>query len=225
MNDIRSVLFTKQDLKYRDFHSKIVPDTKYDIIGVKLPEVRQLAKNIKSREDINAFISSEHFYYEEYLLHGLLLSKIKNENDFYSLFNSYLPFIDNWAICDTVAASIKTQAKNKELLYKNIRVWLNSEKVYTVRFGIVCLLNYFTTPEYYDDVINLILKVRTGEYYVDMAIAWLLSVMLITDYEKTKPLLENKTLPRFIHNKTIDKARDSFRIDQNKKEYLKKLKI
>ena len=136
-----------------------------------------------------------------------------------------MPFIDNWAICDSVAASIKKQAKNRELLYKNVLTWLKSDKVYTVRFGIVCLMNYFIDDEYADEILKLITRIKTDEYYINMAIAWLLSVMLIKKYEKTLPLIESKTLAPFIHNKTIDKARDSFRIDEKTKIYLKSLKI
>lgn len=225
MNNITEKLFEKQDLKYKTFHSKIVPDTHYKIIGVRLPEIRKIVKEINSEKEIYKFLDSKHVYYEEYLIHGLLLSKIKNEDEFYSRLNEYLPFIDNWAICDTASASIKKQAKNKELLYKNLLVWLNSDKVYTVRFGIVCLLNYFCEPKNTDNLIYIILKIKFGEYYIDMAVAWLLSVMLVKDYEKTARFLEEKTLPRFIHNKAIDKARDSFRIEKEKKEYLKTLKV
>ncbi|MBO4251442.1 MAG: DNA alkylation repair protein [Clostridia bacterium] len=216
MNNLRSALLSKQDLKYKSFHSKIVPDTKYEIIGVRLPEIRIIAKSLSS-EDFYEFINREHFYYEEYLIHGLLLSKIKDEKEFYDRLNDYLPSIDNWAICDTVAASIRKSVKNKDVLYNNIEKWLKSEKAYTVRFGIVCLLNYFNNVKYHDNIINLISNIEFGEYYIDMAIAWLLSVMLITDYDKIKTLLENQTFPQFIHNKTIDKARDSFRIEKKKK--------
>lgn len=225
MHRITEDLLKKQDLKYKKFHSRIVSDTKYEIIGVRIPEIRKIVKDVKSQEETYAFINSNHAFYEEYLVHGLLLSNIKNEDEFYALLNGFLPFIDNWAICDSVAASIKNAAKTKELLYNHVLLWLNSDKVYTVRFAIVCLLNYFCEPKNTDKLIDIILKIEFGEYYIDMAVAWLLSVMLIRDYEKTKPLLENKTLPRFVHNKTIDKARDSFRIEKDKKEYLKTLKV
>lgn len=225
MHKITEKLLEKQDLDYKKFHSKIVPDTKYEIIGVRMPEIRKIVKGVKSREEIYSFINIEHFFYEEYLVHGLLLSNIKNESEFYNLLNAYLPFIDNWAICDSVSASIKKAAKNKDLLYKNIIKWLNSDKVYTVRFAIVCFLNYFCESENTDNLLKIILKIKFGEYYIDMAVAWLLSVMLIKDYDKTASFLEQKTLPRFIQNKTIDKARDSFRMDKDKKEYLKTLKI
>lgn len=225
MNNIAAKLFEKQDLNYRTFHSRIVPDTHYKIIGVRIPEIRKIVKEINSEKEIYAFLNGKHTYYEEYLIHGLLLSKIKNEDDFCRLLNAYLPVIDNWAICDTVSASIKKAAKNKDLLYKNVLIWLNSDKVYTVRFGLVCLLNYFCEPKNTDKLIEIILKVKFGEYYIDMAVSWLLSIMLIKDYDKTESFLEKKTLPRFIQNKTIDKARDSFRIDKYKKEHLKTLKI
>ena len=218
-------LFSLKDEAYKEFHSKIVPDTKYEIIGVRMPKMRELVKRITRKEDIRSFFGEKHVYYEEFLLHGLLIAKLKNPDDVYPLLEDFLPTIDNWAICDTVASALKILAKDKERLLKNVRLWLASDKTYTVRFGLVCLLNYFTESKYSACAIELATAIKTDEYYINMAIAWLLSVILVKDYGSALPLIESRTLPKFIQNKTIDKARDSFRIPQDKKNHLKKFKI
>lgn len=226
MHSITEELLSKKDGKYKEFHAKLVPDTEYEIIGVRLPEIRKTVKNIVSDEEIFSFLRSEHRYYEEYMAHGLIIAeKIKNTDEIYSFLDDFLPRTDNWAICDTVAVSLKKLAKNKDLLLEKVKVWINSDRVYTVRFAVVCLLSYFTDKNYTSDTIKLVSGIKTDEYYINMAIAWLYSVILVKDYDGIIGLLESRTLPRFIQNKTIDKARDSYRIDKIKKEYLKTLKI
>lgn len=225
MHVITENLFAHTDNNYKLFSAKIIPDTRYEMLGVRVPVIRKIVKEAVANGDFLSFLTENHVYYEEFFAHGLLLSAIKDEREFYTQLIEFLPFIDNWAICDGVAASIKKQAKNKQLLFENVLVWLKSDKVYTVRFGIVCLMNYFIDDEYTDRIFGLITEIKTDEYYINMAIAWLLSVMLVKKYEKTVPLIEKKTLPPFIHNKTIDKARDSLRIDEKTKIYLKSLKI
>lgn len=223
--NIRQLLFDKQDLQYKAFHKKIVPDTQHEIIGVRVPELRNIVKNIKSKQDIYSFFNENHFYYEEFMLHGLFISKIGNTNEAFSYLNAFLPQIDNWAVCDITVSAIKNFAKNKELLYNYIKNWLKSQHAYTVRFAIVCLLSYYVEKKYLDKIFKIISAINSDEYYINMAIAWLLSVMLVKNYNETLPLIESKTLPQFIQNKTIDKARDSLRIDKDKKIYLKTLKI
>ena len=226
MHSITKDLLSKKDEKYREFHKKLVPDTKYEIIGVRVPEIRKIVKNTVSNEEIYSFLRSEHRYYEEYMAHGLIIAeKIKDIDEMYAILSDYLPKIDNWAICDTVAASLKKAAKNKELLLKNVKIWIKSTDVYTVRFAVVCLLTYFTDKEHTDNTIKIVSTIKTDEYYINMAIAWLYSVILVKNYDGIISLLESRALPQFIQNKTIDKARDSFRIDGTKKEYLKTLKF
>ena len=225
MHFITERLFAQTDNGYRIFSEKIIPDTRYKMLGVRVPVIREIVKDAVKKGDFISFLIENHLYYEEYFAHGLLLSAIKGETEFYKALNAFLPLIDNWAICDGVAASIKKQAKNRELLYSNVLIWLKSDKIYTVRFGIVCLMNYFIEDGYTDEILRLITDIKSDEYYINMAIAWLLSVMLVKRYEQTIPLIESKTLAPFIHNKTIDKARDSFRIDEKTKIYFKSLKI
>lgn len=225
MHNITKELLSEKDENYKKFHTKLVPDTEYEIIGVRVPKVKKIVKTVISFEEIYSFFKEKHHYYEEYLAHGLLIGKIDNTDEIYALLEDFLPLIDNWAICDTTVSALKKLAKNKELLLKNVRKWVKSEKTYTVRFAIVCLLAYFADKEYTKEIIKIVSEINTDEYYINMAIAWLYSVLLIKNYDDAVRLLESKTFPKFIQNKTIDKARDSFRIDKNKKEYLKTLKI
>lgn len=225
MIDIRNLLFEKQDLNYKTFHQKLVPDTKHEIIGVRVPELRKIANSIDDLSVVSSFLDEKHVYYEEFMLHGLFIAKIKDLDKAYSLLNEFLPQMDNWAECDITVSAIKNIAKYKDLLYNNVVKWLKSERVYTVRFAVVCLISYFTEKEYLDNIFTLMSAINSDEYYINMAIAWLYSVLLVKHYDQTLGLIESKTLPKFIQNKTIDKARDSFRIDDDKKIYLKTLKI
>lgn len=225
MHRITKELLSKRDIDYKKFNGKIVSDTHYEMIGVRVPEIRNIVKTVVSRKDAYSFFKAEHIYYEEYLAHGLLISKIDDKEEMYALLNGFLPKIDNWAICDTVAMSIKQLAKDKKTLYEHILIWLKSDLVYTVRFGIVCLLAYFTEKEYSDKIIAIISEIHSNEYYINMALAWLLSVMLVKNYDEYVGLIESKSLPKFVQNKAIDKSRDSFRISEEKKQYLKTFKI
>ena len=225
-NEITRLLFAHQDLKYKEFSEKLVPDTHYEMIGVRVPEIRKIVKNTLSYDEIYGFLNAEHFYYEEYMAHGLFIAlKIRNVDETYSLLDRFLPYIDNWAICDTVAISLKKPTKDKDAFFENALRWIKSDNVYTVRFGIVCLLAHFTDKSYTDKLTEIILGVKTDEYYINMALAWLISVMLVKDYEGSVGIIERKILPKFVQNKAIDKARESFRIGKEQKEYLKLFKI
>ena len=222
---ITEKLLSLQDERLKEFSKKIIPDTKKPILGVKIPKIREVVKSVPSLSDSMQFLKSNHTYFEEFMAHGLLIARFGVGEEGFAILNEFLPQIDNWAVCDTTATSIKKLAKNKNLLWQNVNIWLQSDKIYTVRFAIVCLLAHFTDKEYYKDVIRAVLSIKSEEYYINMAIAWLLSVLLVKNYDETVILIKNKILPRFIQNKTIDKARDSFRIAKDKKEYLKTLKI
>lgn len=224
MNKLLSELLKNKDEKYAEFNKKIIPDTKYKIIGVRIPALREMAKNTDEKTAIE-FLYLPHTYYEEYMLHGFLIAKIKDKVTAYSYIENFLPLIDNWAICDSFSSSLKFIAKYKSDLFKRIKVWIKSDKVYTVRFAVVMLLWYFITPEYIDFALDIVKSIKSDEYYINMAIAWFYSVAIIKQIDKTLPILQSKTLPAFVQNKAISKCCDSFRIDNNTKEYLKTLKF
>ncbi len=215
------------DEPYAAFTRKLVPDTRYPVLGVRVPAMKSLAKSDKSNEKkIKAFLSEKHRYYEEFFLHGLFLGYLHDEYENVSReLNEFLPYIDNWAICDSTAANLKNMAKHPEKLFSEVKRMLNSDHVYTVRFALVLMLDYFVKAEYFNEVKKAVFSLPEGEYYIDMAASWLLSVWLVKEYEITLPIIEEKTLPKFIQNKTIQKAIESFRISDDKKSYLKTLKI
>ena len=227
MSKLTNILLDNKDEKYKIFSKKLIPDTSYPIIGVRVPIIKTIAKRFKNDEKLkNDFIKDKHLYYEEYFLHGLLIATEKdNINWVFDALENFLPLIDNWAICDSCVMAMKIFNKNKGAVLNKVKTWLKSSHPYTVRFALVTLLSYFTSPEYCDEVLSIIKNVKSERYYVNMALAWLISVMLIKNYDKTLGLFTNVSLEKFVHNKSIQKAIESFRIPNEQKLELRKLKI
>ena len=227
MHEFTAKLFELKEEKedFREFSEKIISDTSLKIMGVKIPKIRKLAKTLNcDNATLYGFFGETHVFLEEQLLHGFLLARLKDADEIYSLIEKFLSGTDSWAVTVSVAAAMKILAKDKPRLLENVKGWLSSEKPYTVRFAVVMLLDYLINDLYIDTALELASEIKDGRYYVDMAVAWLYSVALVKFYDKTVPILERKTLPRFIQNKAISKATDSFRITKDKKEYLKTLK-
>ena len=227
MNILTDLLFNNQDVKYREFSKKLIPDTKYPIIGVRAPIIKNIAKSNVFRDEIfYEFINDKHLYYEEYLLHGMALGYKKLDFDeTLSHLVSFLPYIDNWAICDSTVSGLKIFKKNLPKIFEKVKLWIKSDNPYTVRFAIVTLLNYFLGENFSEEVLNLAFSACCEHYYINMAIAWLISVALVKNYPNTVKLIESKTLPKFVQNKSIQKAVESFRISTDVKEYLKTFKV
>ena len=226
MNKLTELLFENQDIEYKRFSEKLIPDTKRPIIGVRVPKLKQIVLFALKHGYAKSFIEEEHVYYEEFFLHGLIISKLaKNTEEAINCLENFLLFIDNWAICDSTSAAMKIFKKKPQIVLKQLKIWVKSNKVYTARFAIVCLMNYFLSENFNAEILDLITSPTIDDYYVNMAIAWALSVGLIKQYDMTIKILENKTLPKFIQNKTIQKAMESFRIPIQSKNYLKTLKI
>ena len=223
--EIRQRLFENQDLGYRDFHAKLMPNIdKENIIGVRNPAVRALAKEYIKREDISDFLADiPHRYYEENNLHVLLIEKTKDFDLCVKQFCDFLPYVNNWATCDI--PSPKAFKKNTQKLYPQIKKWLASGETYTVRFGIEMLMNFCLDENFSLDHLQLVADVQSDEYYVNMMRAWYFATALAKQYEAALPFLEERKLDRWTHNKTISKAHDSFRITDEQKEYLKTLRI
>jgi 3-methyladenine DNA glycosylase AlkD len=210
---------------FREFTEKLVPDTKYPMLGVRVPKIRKIAKNAVKNGVAESFIKEKHVFYEEYFLHGLILGNLKTNFDTLLIeIENFLPYIDNWAICDSTVSSFKIFKKHKAEVFEKIKVWIKSKNPYTVRFAIVTLLWYFIDEEYLDKAITLVKNAYCEHYYVNMAIAWFFSVSLAKYYDNTLHIIEGKELPLFVHNKTIQKCIESFRITDKQKQYLKTLK-
>ena len=222
--EIRELLFKKQDIKYRDFQSKLIPGVEDDaFIGVRTPELRKLAKDLSKRDDINVFLNDlPHCYFDENQLHAFIISGIKDYDSCLKEAERFLPYVNNWATCDQM--SPKVFKKHKKELLRSIRTWITSEEVYTIRFGIKMLMEHFLDEDFDPAYLKMVAKLRSDEYYANMMIAWYFATALAKQYEAVLPFIENNKLAVWTHNKTIQKAIESFRITPEQKDYLRSLK-
>lgn len=225
MNEIQKQLFEMQDLEYKKFHGKLMPTIEEDkIIGVRIPVLRKFSKDFAKTDKVKKFISElPHIYYEENNLHAFVLEKIKDFDIAVKLTEEFLPYIDNWATCDMFFP--KVFGKNKEKISDYAKKWMKSEHTYTVRYGIGILMKLFLDEDFTEEYLELVASIRSEEYYVNMMIAWYFATALAKQYESAVKYIEQKRLSTWVHNKTIQKAVESYRVPKTTKEYLKTLKI
>ncbi len=225
MKKITEELFLLQDEIYREFNSKLIPTVKKEnIIGIRIPVLRKYEKEIRNTKKAEEFLKTlPHKYTEEYNLHALLLENIKNYDDVIKALNEFLPFVDNWATCDIMG--IKIFKKHLDVLPTQLDIWLNSTHTYTIRFAIKMYMTYYLDDNFDVSIMTKISEIRSDEYYVNMMIAWYFATALAKQYDVTIKFLEEKRLSKWVHNKTIQKAVESFRISAEQKNYLKTLKI
>ena len=225
VDDIREDLFANQDVKYRDFQSKLTPTIEANTaIGVRTPVLRKLAKYYSKRQDVDDFLADlPHKYFDENQLHAFILSEIKDFDECIGKLERFLPFVDNWATCDQM--SPKCFKKNHEKLLPYLNKWIKSDDTYTVRFAIVTFMAHFLDEDFDEGYLGLVSDIKSDEYYINMAIAWYFATALAKQYDKTIPYIENKTLDVWTHNKAIQKSIESYRVTAEHKEYLKSLKI
>ena len=223
MDMITDKLLSLKDEEYLKFHINIVPNIEKDrIIGVRVPDIRKLAKEL-SKEEISSFLDDiPHFYQEENMLQSILLSDIKDVDEALRRLNDFLPCVDNWAVCDTLKP--KAFKKKDERIINEIKKWLCSNHSFTIRYGILALFTFYMDEKYQKEYLNLPLLVKSDDYYVEMAIAWFYQVALVKHYDDAIVYLEENRLNDFVHNKTISKCHDSYRISNERKEYLKTLR-
>lgn len=222
--NIQKELFALQDKSYGDFQAKLVPNIPRELfIGVRVPEARKLAKRLaKEPEAFNFLTDLPHKYYDENILHALLISEIKVYDACIAEVDKFLPYVDNWAVCDIL--SPKIIKKNKAPLLKKIKEWSASEKTYTCRFGIEMLMTYFLDDDFKPEYLEIPASVHSEEYYVRMMIAWFFATALAKQWDATIKYIQDHRLDTWTHNKAIQKARESRRIAPKQKEYLKSLK-
>ena len=217
-------LFTLQDKTYQAFQSKLMPTIAPDkIIGIRTPALRAFAKQIAGTPEAQQFLQHlPHVYYEENNLHAFLVSEIKEFDTAVKAVDAFLPFVDNWATCD----SFKPRAfkKNIPVLYTKCKEWIVSEKTYTVRFGIEMIMNHFLDEHFTEESMRLVSRIRSDEYYVNMMIAWYFSTALAKQYKSAVIYLEKNRLDLWTHKKTIQKAMESYRVTDEHKKYLCSLK-
>lgn len=222
--EIQKKLFELQDIGYAEFQSKLTPTVPREtFIGVRVPELRKLAKSyIKDKESQQFLKELPHRFYDENMLHGLLLSEIKDYDSCISELDIFLPYVDNWAVCDIM--SPKVFRKHKEELLKKIKIWAASDQVYTCRFGLEMLMTHFLDVDYKPEYLEIAAGVHSEEYYVNMMIAWFFATALAKQWDTTIPYIIENRLSEWVHNKTIQKARESYRITDEQKKFLKGLK-
>lgn len=225
IREIESRLFQLQDKEYRAFHTKLMPTVAADrIIGVRTPELRKYAKQLVKQAEIQAFLQElPHRYFEENQLQAFIISEIKDFDGCIAEVCRFLPFVDNWATCDQM--SPKIFRKHRPELLEYIREWIASKETYTVRFGVGMLMEHFLDEDFEIQYPEMVAAIRSEEYYVNMMIAWYFATALAKQYNRILPYLENCRLEPWTHNKTIQKAVESYQITAEQKAYLKKLKI
>lgn len=223
--DLYRKLYDLQDLKYRDMQIKIIPTVEPEsVIGVRTPELKSIAKDILKDGNYKGFLEElPHRYFEENQLHAFIISGIKDLNECMEDLETFLPYVDNWATCDQM--SPKIFKKHKDVLLTHIKEWLESGKTYTVRFGVKMLMDHFLDEDFDPIYPEMVAKIRSEEYYVNMMIAWYFATALAKQYESILPFIEEKRLDDWTHNKAIQKSLESRRITEEQKLYLKSLKV
>ncbi len=225
MQEIINKLFELQDLKYQEFHSALCPGTN-NIIGVRVPVLRGLAKEIAKSLDWSEFLrQAKNDYYEEIMLQGMVigLAKMEIEERFYYL-KKFIPKIDNWAVCDVTCAGLKFTNKHLEQVWDFIIPYINSQKEFEVRFGVVMLLDFYITPNYIERVLEIVNQVKHEGYYVKMAIAWAISICYIKFPKETMKLLQNNNFDLFTYNKALQKIIESYRVSEEEKGIIRAMK-
>lgn len=220
----QELLFQLQDKGYRDFQSKLIPTIPVEtIIGVRIPAIRKLAKEYgKDPESVEFLKQLPHTYYDENILHALLVAEIKDYEVCVKEVERFLPYVDNWAVCDIFPQSV---SQNKDKLIDKIREWTASDHPYTCRFGMEMLMTHFLDEDFRVEYLEIPATVHSEEYYVNMMIAWFYATALAKQWDATIGYIEDQRLDTWTHNKTIQKARESYRITPEQKEYLKTLKM
>lgn len=221
---IRADIFEKQDREYGDFNSRIIPNIgREHIIGVRSPELKKIAAAYRG-EDISGFLSAlPHFYLEESYIHAQFINAMKDYDGCMSETERFLPYIDNWETCDSLAP--KVFGKNKPVLLEKSAVWRRSSHTYTIRFGTGVLMRYFLDADFKTEYAEEAAKVKSDEYYVNMMTAWYFATALAKHYDEVLPFIERHRLDAWTHNKAIQKAIESYRVTDEHKAYLRSLKV
>ena len=222
--NIQKRLFELSDEKNADFSAKLTPGIDREkFLGVRIPASRKLAKEIIKENEHKDFLNSlPHKYYDENILHSILISEIKDYDECIKYVDDFLPYVDNWAVCDTM--SPKAFKNKHERLMNDILRWVDSDQTYTIRFGLKILMAHFLDNDFKNEYLKIPAKIKSDEYYINMMIAWFYATALAKQWDSTIVYIENGVLDKWVHNKAIQKARESYRITAEQKEYLKSLK-
>lgn len=225
MTDIQQTLFSLQDLDYRDFTAKLIPTIdKERVIGVRSPAIQGLARALAKEPETWDFLSAlPHSYQEENLLHAKLLFYIRDYDKCVQAVDAFLPYVDNWAVCDTLRP--RCFDKKHARLIEDVRRWIDSDALYTRRFGLGMLMNHFLDADFRPEYLDWAASVESDEYYLRMMVAWYFATALAKQYEAALPYIEQRRLEPWTRNKAIQKAVESYRITDEQKAYLRTLKV
>ena len=221
---IKKELIALSDNNYKEFSEKIVSNTA-NILGVRMPVLKKYAKELLAEHEIEELIQNINSeYHEEILLKGIIIGSEKDPEKTKQYIKDYVPLITNWATCDSFCSNLKIIKKNKNDFWNFIQSYLKSNKTYEIRFGVVILLDYYIEKERLEEIFDILKNIKSERYYVQMAVAWALSVCLVKYYDETYKFLKNNKLSKFVLLKTISKANDSYRLTKEQKQKLKELR-
>ncbi len=223
-NNIRQTLELLAEQKYRDFNSSIAKN-EHPMIGVRIPKLREIAKQIAKTDAYNFLNNNQLYYYEEILLQGFVIGYLKDSDDKkYQLANDYIQLIKDWSECDCVIATFKFMKNDIAKTYNMALQLCDSTQQFVRRSGIVILMDYCLGEEYIQKSLNILLNIKSNDYYVNMAVAWALSVCFVKNFDMTLNQFKGCDLDKFTYNKTIQKCIESFRITSQQKSMLRKMK-
>ncbi|MGN1297565.1 MAG: DNA alkylation repair protein [Clostridia bacterium] len=222
---IKEELVNLQDKKYKEFHSSLCPGTN-NMIGIRVPVLRNYAKELLKQYEFRCLMENiDDEYYEEIMLQGMLIGLVKEDfNTIMEYIKTFIPKIDNWAVCDVFGAGLKITKKNKEKMWEFIKPYLKSDKEFEIRFSVVMILDYYIEEEYLNQIFKIFNEIQSTEYYVQMAVAWAISICIIKYYNETLKYLKNAELDNFTYNKALQKGIESYRITPEQKQVLRNMK-
>lgn len=224
MENLRKNLYDLSDKEYKKFQTNLCPNVN-DIIGVRLPKLRKLAKEISKDNPIDFLENYKVEYYEERMLYGLIIGYMKADfNTRLKYLDKFVPMIDNWAVCDCTCSTLKFTEKNLEDMWKYLKKYINSKNEFEVRFVIIMLMDYYVRNEYVDKVLEIYNNIKFDKYYVKMGVAWAISVIFIKYEEKARKFLSNNKLDDFTFNKSLQKIIESNRVSTEVKNEMRALK-
>ena len=224
MDKIREKIFELADEKYKEFHSGLCPNIN-NIVGVRVPVLRNYAKELAKGDFRNYLANAKDEYYEEVLLQGMVIGLAKMElKRRLEYIDKFVPKIDNWAICDVFCAGLKFVNKNKEEVWNFIQKYLKSNNEFEIRFGVVIMLDFYITEAYIDKVLKMLNEIKHEGYYVKMAVAWAISICYIKFPKETFKLLKENKLDDFTFNKALQKIIESYRVSDEDKRKIRAMK-
>lgn len=224
IDEVREQILQEADEKYQKFSSALLPGVN-NVVGVRLPVLRKISREIYKSDWQTYLKNNDCRFMEETMLKGMVIGLIKDEPEkILNYIENFVPEINNWSVCDSFCCGLKFIKKNKELVWNFVQKYLNSEKEFEIRFGVVVLLNYFIEENYIDRVLEKLEKVKTTDYYAQMAAAWAISICYIKFEAKTLDFLKKPSIDKAVFNKSIQKIIESNRISKETKTILKAIK-